>query len=41
MQAIMKNSQGLGLLLDLNWDRLFYVATLIAALAAGAWVASL
>lgn len=36
MQLIMKSSQGLGLLLSLNWDRLLYLATIVLALSAGA-----
>lgn len=41
MQAIQSSYRGLGLLLDLNWDLVLYVATIAVALAAGAFVGSL
>lgn len=41
MQAIQTGAQGLGLLMQLNWDRVLYVATIAFALAAGAFVGSL
>ncbi len=41
MQAIQRSYRGLSLLMDLNWDRALYIATIIVALAAGAFVGSL
>lgn len=41
MQAIMERNKGLGVLVDLNWDRALYLLTILIALAAGAWVGSL
>lgn len=41
MQTIQTGYRGLCLVMLLNWDRVFYVATLGAALAAGAWLGSL
>ncbi len=41
MQQIVSGYRGLTLLVDLNWDRLLYVATIIGALLAGAFVGSL
>lgn len=38
MQTIHNGYQGLSLLMDLNWDRALYVATIALALGAGAWV---
>jgi hypothetical protein len=41
MQTISAGYQGVSLLLNLNWDRLFYLCTIIAALGLGALVGSL
>ena len=41
MQTIQSSYRGLGLLMELNWDRVLYVATIAFALAAGAFVGSL
>ncbi|MEO9685004.1 MAG: hypothetical protein ABJR46_07340 [Tateyamaria sp.] len=41
MQTIQSGYRGLSLLMLLNSDRVLYVATLAAALAAGAWLGSL
>ncbi len=41
MQTISKGYRGLGVLVDLNWDRALYFATIAAALAAGAFIGSL
>ena len=41
MQAIMRQTRGLSVLFNMNWDRLLYVLTCAVALAAGAWVGSL
>jgi len=38
MQAIARSTRGLSLLINLNWDRLLYVATVIFALALGAFI---
>ena len=41
MQHIHQGYRGLSLLMDLNWDRLLYVATVAVALGAGAWLGTL
>lgn len=41
MQQIQKSYRGLSLLMDLNWDRVLYVATITVALGAGAFLGSL
>ncbi len=41
MHTLQGSYRGLGLLLDLNWDRGFFVLAIAAALSAGAFVASL
>ena len=41
MQTIQSSYRGLSLLMELNWDRALYVATIALALAAGAYVGSL
>jgi hypothetical protein len=41
MQMIMDSTRGLGVLFNLNWDRILYVLTCIVALGAGAWVGTL
>ncbi|MEM8654626.1 MAG: hypothetical protein AAGF36_07750 [Pseudomonadota bacterium] len=41
MQMIQTGYRGLSLLMMLNWDRALYGLTLMAALAAGAWLGSL
>ncbi len=41
MQAVQKGYRGLSLLMDLNWDRALYVATITLALGAGAVVAGM
>ncbi len=40
MQQILSGHTGLGLLINLNWDRILYLATLAVALMAGAFVGS-
>ena len=40
MQAMMDGTRGLTLLINLNWDRLLYVGTVLLALLAGAWLGS-
>ncbi len=36
MQTLVAHTRGLGLLVNLNWDRLLYVLTICVALGAGA-----
>lgn len=40
MQQIISAHTGLGLLINLNWDRILYLATLAVALMAGAFIGS-
>lgn len=40
MQTIAKGYRGLTLLWNLNWDRVLYVATILVALLAGAYLGS-
>ncbi|WP_257884174.1 hypothetical protein [Sulfitobacter sp. CW3] len=40
MNAIKSKYRGLGLLVDLNWDRGLYLGALAFALAAGAYLGS-
>lgn len=41
MELVHNGYRGLELLVDLNWDRLFYVATIAGALCAGAFVGTM
>ncbi|GKY87617.1 hypothetical protein [Sinisalibacter aestuarii] len=41
MEQIEHSYRGLSLLMNLNWDRLLYGATIAFALAAGAYVGTL
>lgn len=41
MQLLYNGYRGMTFLMHLNWDRILYVATIAAALAAGAFVGSL
>lgn len=41
MQTIQTGYRSLSLLVDLNWDRLLYVCTIIFALFFGAFIGSL
>ncbi len=41
MQTMDRRYRGLSLLMDLNWDRALYVATITLALGAGAWLVTL
>jgi hypothetical protein len=41
MHTIQTSYRGLSLLMDINWDRLLYIATIAFALAAGAFVGTL
>ncbi len=41
MEHIQQGYRGLSLLMDLNWDRLFYVGTIVLALGAGAYMGTL
>ena len=40
MQTITAGYQGVSLLVNLNWDRLLYLGTIVGALLLGAWVGS-
>ena len=40
MQQIVSGYRGMTLLVNLNWDRLIYLATIVVALLAGAFVGS-
>ncbi len=41
METMQNGYRGLSLLMDLNWDRALYTTTLVLALGAGAWIATL
>lgn len=41
MNQVASGFRGLSLLFNLNWDRILYVATVFAALIAGAFFGSL
>lgn len=41
MEQIASGYRGLGILVSVNWDRLIYLATIVLALLAGAFVGSL
>ncbi|WP_281289585.1 hypothetical protein [Maritimibacter fusiformis] len=41
MDTIQHSYRGISLLMNLNWDRLLYVATIAFALCAGAWLGTL
>ena len=41
MQTLQSGYRGLSLLVDLNWDQILYLATLVGALMIGAYVGSL
>lgn len=38
MQTLQQSYRGLSLVMELNWDRLLFLATIGFALAAGAWI---
>jgi hypothetical protein len=38
METMQSGYRGLSLLMDLNWDRILYVATITLALGAAAWI---
>lgn len=40
MQTIQEGYRGLSLLVDINWDRLFYFGTILVGLLAGAFLGS-
>jgi len=40
MQTFFKSTRGLSLLININWDRLIYLATVVCALLLGAWIGS-
>lgn len=41
MQTIQSSFRSFRLIMDLNWDRVLYLCTIMFALAAGAYVGSL
>lgn len=41
MQTLQQSYRGLSLVMELNWDRILYVATIAFALFAGAYLGSL
>lgn len=41
MTTLMQGYSALSLLFQLNWDRILYVATILVALGAGAFLGSL
>lgn len=41
MQTLVANTRGLAMLVNLNWDRLLYLAMIFGFLFFGAWVGSL
>jgi hypothetical protein len=41
MQTLQTSYRGLSLLMSLNWDRALYAATILFALAFGAWIGAL
>lgn len=38
MQTVMNGYRGLSLLIGLNWDRLFFLGTILVGLLAGAFL---
>jgi hypothetical protein len=38
MQTVVQGYQGLSLLVGLNWDRLFFLGTIVVGLLAGAFL---
>lgn len=40
MQTLTHGYQGLSLLINLNWDRMLYIATVLAALWLGSFLGS-
>lgn len=40
MQTVMRGYRGLSLLVDLNWDRIFSLGTILVGLLAGAFLGS-
>ncbi|RKT34187.1 hypothetical protein BXY70_0194 [Roseovarius halotolerans] len=41
MQHIVSGYRGLSLLVNLNWDRILYLVTILVALLAGGFIGSL
>lgn len=41
MEYIQQSYRGLSLLVDVNWDRLFYIGTIVLALGAGSYIGTL
>lgn len=40
MDHIQNGMRGISLLVDLNWDQLFFIGTIVAGLLAGAFLGS-
>lgn len=41
MAHLMKSTRGLGLVVELNWDRILYVATISLSLFVGLYIGTL
>lgn len=41
MQTLQQSYRGISLMMELNWDRIMFIATIACALLAGAWLGSL
>lgn len=41
MQTLQHSYRGFSLMMELNWDRILFIATIAFALLAGAWLGSL
>jgi hypothetical protein len=41
MQTMQTSYTGLGLLIDLNWDRVLYIGTIVLALMAGSFIGTM
>jgi len=41
MQTITAGYKGVSLLVNLNWDRILYLATIVVALGLGGWIGSI
>jgi hypothetical protein len=41
MQTIASGYRGLSLLIDINWDRMIYAATIVGALWGGAYLGTM
>lgn len=41
MHVLQQSYRGFSLIMELNWDRLLFIAAIVTALFAGAWLGSL